>query len=949
MEQKQPDKDRLRHQTTGPGDEFPGTGAEPPPGSGEQAVSRPEGNKVRETPKAALSKQTLRGGDPRFFSGPLHCGHEPIPGYRLEAFLGRGQYGEVWSASGPGHVRVALKFIDLRGSQGLKEFRGIQRVKAIRHAHLMPITGLWMIGDNGEIVGDEVLADYDPAGDSVRAVEMLVETSRPTLLVVAMLLASGSLEDRLAECKAEGHVGIPRDELLGYMEEAAKGIDFLNTPRHDFGDGPLAIQHCDIKPANLVLVGNSVLVCDFGLARLLGDATATATGVLGSLAYMAPESIARRPGRASDQYALAISYYELRTGRLPFASEDFTAVMDAHRSGRLDFSCVPPAEQDVLQRATAVNAGSRFATCSDFVRQLRTPAAAPAPRSSPAPRSRRRWAAIVAAAALLLACAFGGWAALSLLIPPPSPQPTGEQRLLALEPAAPQVLIDGAPISADSSGRFQLPKDNEGPFELRIPAPDNEHADYVRTLTIEELSQLDFRIAYAFPAKQADEGPADEKMRAREAAELALQLADQDRFDEALTQYKAAIRLDEQYAAVPLPQFVLPATGVRGLAMVPGGRWLVTGGVGGKLLRWDLANLSSPPESLGSLEGTVEVLGVSPAGRWVACGTSPGTVFLRELDDRTPQNFELLHGTPEKGATEIRVLAFSSDERLLAVATGQSADAPPLVHLWTLADADPPATHRELKGHTENINALAFSHDSRWLYSGGIDNRVLRWDAATAQPQPEVIRDGPGDVHALACHPSQPIVALGGIGTGVELISQQAGGPNTRTLRGHTADIEVVAFNDDGSRLVTADQNGFTLLWDASDFSLLARLEGQLGIIADAAFIPPGNWLATASWDQTVGLWDLSAKTKTPLLLEHPDKLQAVCASPNGRLLATLAEDGVVRIWNVSRCKLVKRACDDLGRIPLRRHHEKEASLEVHRGQPLTWRLALHCGPGAGP
>ena len=70
----------------------------------------------------------------------------------------------------------------------------------------------------------------------------------------------------MAECQAQGLDGIPVDELLRYMEEAAKGIDFLNSPRHDLGEGPVAIQHCDIKPANIMLTGDSVMICDFGVA-----------------------------------------------------------------------------------------------------------------------------------------------------------------------------------------------------------------------------------------------------------------------------------------------------------------------------------------------------------------------------------------------------------------------------------------------------------------------------------------------------------------------------------------------------------------------------------------------------------------------------------------------------------------------------------------------------------
>ena len=52
---------------------------------------------------------------------PLKIGEEPVPGYRLVRFLGRGGFSQVWQATSPGGIQVALKIIDLSGREGLKE------------------------------------------------------------------------------------------------------------------------------------------------------------------------------------------------------------------------------------------------------------------------------------------------------------------------------------------------------------------------------------------------------------------------------------------------------------------------------------------------------------------------------------------------------------------------------------------------------------------------------------------------------------------------------------------------------------------------------------------------------------------------------------------------------------------------------------------------------------
>ena len=184
-----------------------------------------------------------------------------------------------------------------------------------------------------------------------------------------MGLGDKSLFDRFEECRKEGLPGIPQEELLGYLEDSAEAIDFLNRPVHDLGTGQAAIQHCDIKPHNLMIVGGSVQVCDFGLARMMGSDRATTAA--GSIAYAAPETlIENNPSFSTDQYSLAITYYELKTGKLPYPDDSLAAILDAKRDAKLDFSDLPNAEQAVLRRATLRNPDERYASCREMIAAL---------------------------------------------------------------------------------------------------------------------------------------------------------------------------------------------------------------------------------------------------------------------------------------------------------------------------------------------------------------------------------------------------------------------------------------------------------------------------------------------------------------------------------------------------------------------------------------------------
>lgn len=308
-------------------------------------------------------------------------GDEPIPGYRLAKFLGRGGFGEVWRAVGPGGTEVALKSIALDRKQGMKEFRSLRLVKRIHHPNLVPVLAFWLIDTDGhpldddsvDLLGSSIIdSKSGPSAAAVATATMQFNPARPDQLLIAMGLGEKNLLDVLKGYQAKGLSGIPLEELLDYMEGSARAIDFLNTARHDLGGAePVAIQHCDIKPQNIMLVGDAVQVCDFGLARSLTDVRSTS--VAGSIAYGAPELFwENKPTHATDQYSLAITYYELRTGQLPFGA-DMAAieVMQAHRDGKLDLRHVAEAERAVLKRATSPSPGGRFEKSIDMVRALR--------------------------------------------------------------------------------------------------------------------------------------------------------------------------------------------------------------------------------------------------------------------------------------------------------------------------------------------------------------------------------------------------------------------------------------------------------------------------------------------------------------------------------------------------------------------------------------------------
>jgi serine/threonine protein kinase len=262
-------------------------------------------------------------------------GSEPIPGYRLLEPLGKGGFGEVWKCEAPGGLNKAVKFVpyqDGSGSPASQERAALHRIKAIRHPFILSL-------DRVEVVDG--------------------------ILVIVMELADKSLYTLLADYQAQNLPGIPREELLGYLLEAAEALDWMN-----FGHN---LQHLDIKPHNLFLVSNHLKVADFGLVDRPNDVESSIPGPRqGGVTplYAAPEQLNGNISRHCDQYSLAIVYQQLLTGTLPFWHQNMYQLMLLHLSVEPNLMPLPPDDRAVLARALSKRPEDRFPSCLDFLQAL---------------------------------------------------------------------------------------------------------------------------------------------------------------------------------------------------------------------------------------------------------------------------------------------------------------------------------------------------------------------------------------------------------------------------------------------------------------------------------------------------------------------------------------------------------------------------------------------------
>jgi serine/threonine protein kinase len=191
---------------------------------------------------------------------------------------------------------------------------------------------------------------------------------------VMQFLPGGSLDDRRPK-DAAGHAKAVASRSLGeWLLPVAEALDFVHKQGY---------IHRDIKPANILFDAyKNAYISDFGVAKVVAGGKAASAGitgdgkVLGTPSYMAPEMVMGEPFDGKiDQYALAVTVYELLAGRPPFLGSTAMAVLVQRtteeapplvtvRPGTI------PELSAVLAKALSKDPAERYPTCAAFAQAV---------------------------------------------------------------------------------------------------------------------------------------------------------------------------------------------------------------------------------------------------------------------------------------------------------------------------------------------------------------------------------------------------------------------------------------------------------------------------------------------------------------------------------------------------------------------------------------------------
>jgi serine/threonine protein kinase/WD40 repeat protein/tetratricopeptide (TPR) repeat protein len=632
------------------------------------------------------------------------------------------------------------------------------------------------------------------------------------------------------------------------------------------------VLHRDIKPANLLLdIHGMVWITDFGLAKLEDERNLTQTGdVLGTLRYMAPETLKGQSDARSEIYGLGLTLYELLALRPAFDQSSRVSLADQVIKAQFDSLGqinpeIPIDLQTIVHKTIERDPVDRYQTAGELAADLQRfvndePIKARrislAERLMRWSRHNRQLATSLGAVAVLIILLTGGSSFAALYFQGLS------QRL---HESVADLTIATTELETASEDAKQQAAEN-----LRLAQAAEESRQETET-TLADMHTERGLLA----AKNGDAATA-----ALWFANAAL-LAPHDPNRQLANQTRSRNWLQE--TAVPVARLDVPDGDVRRLLFQPQGELLLTlNAFGMRIWDWELEQ---------SLSWTEQFTGVtdarwSPDGQTVAIGFESGDVHIHE--HRSGSLIRKFQSTGGVGAVR-----WSPNGQQIAVA-GVG------VQVWNVTK-DPEQAHDW--PHPQRVNALRFNRAGDRLVTVCRDKqaRVFAVDSSeNATPIFTVVDHAPDAPNAPVFYDGdRKLVTVTGNGE-PQCWDLVTGKEVTPELHDSKVNCRVLATNSDGTWVACAGGHS-CVVWSPTGDRFVLQHRNRVN---DVKFAPDSSRLMTTCLDGKARVWPLPPSDEASHSLPQLGTFRFCDFSHDRRLVAIGGHRDVV-IWQLPQQETV--------------------------------------------
>ena len=155
-------------------------------------------------------------------------------------------------------------------------------------------------------------------------------------------------------------------------------------------------------------------------------------------------------------------------------------------------------------------------------------------------------------------------------------------------------------------------------------------------------------------------------------------------------------------------------------------------------------------------------------------------------------------------------------------------------------------------------------------------------------------------MRALAKNPKERFPSVREFAEALEEASKRPPiGTKLLTYTGHAAEIYMVRWSPDGTRLASCSVDNTVQVWEASTGRLLLAYRGHADVVSSIAWTSNGLLLASGSWDTTVQIWEASSG-RTLRTYKCFGGISSVAWSPDEMRLASSWNNNTIQVWAVN-------------------------------------------------